>query len=394
MFKLSRVQRLSAVIGFSLCFFVAEISVGFYTHSLALVADAFHYLNDIVGFMIALAAAVVADKNTHPKALTFGWQRVQLLGAFFNGVLLFGLAISVFLQSIERFVSMQRVEQPKLVLIMGCVGLGLNILSVIFLHGKSLQQSSLREPLLTAPIDHDHGHDHNGSDGHSHDSPNEDSASISLVSERHVHHKHHTNASDNASRGSNRDLAMMGVLIHVLGDCANNVGVIIAAAVIWFAHYEGRYYADPAVSMGIAVMIFLSSIPLIRRAGLILLQSAPQGVDHDDVKHDLEEIPGVLSIHELHIWRLNQTKSLASAHVVLDDDNTLDFDNLAKTIRECFHAYGIHSLTLQPEILAQRVTTRTDTEDRGGARRRTRQSSEEQCKFACGSLCQGLACCQ
>lgn len=55
---------------------------------------------------------------------------------------------------------------------------------------------------------------------------------------------------------------MMGVLIHVLGDCANNVGVIIAAAVIWFAHYEGRYYADPAVSMGIAVMIFLSSIPL------------------------------------------------------------------------------------------------------------------------------------
>jgi len=55
---------------------------------------------------------------------------------------------------------------------------------------------------------------------------------------------------------------MMGVLIHVLGDCANNLGVIIAAAVIWFAHYGGRFYADPAVSMGIAIMIFASSIPL------------------------------------------------------------------------------------------------------------------------------------
>lgn len=55
---------------------------------------------------------------------------------------------------------------------------------------------------------------------------------------------------------------MMGVLIHVLGDCANNIGVVIAAAVIWFASYGGRFYADPAVSMGIAIMIFISSIPL------------------------------------------------------------------------------------------------------------------------------------
>jgi zinc transporter 1 len=55
---------------------------------------------------------------------------------------------------------------------------------------------------------------------------------------------------------------MMGVLIHVLGDAANNVGVIIAALVIWKAKYEGRYYADPAVSMAIAIVILLSSLPL------------------------------------------------------------------------------------------------------------------------------------
>ncbi|OKO95528.1 Cobalt uptake protein COT1 [Penicillium subrubescens] len=146
----------------------------------------------------------------------------------------------------------------------------------------------------------------------------------------------------------------MGVLIHVIGDCANNLGVIIAAAVIWFANYGGRFYADPAVSMGIAIMIFISSIPLIKHSGLILLQSAPQGVDHDDVKHDLQKVPGVLAVHELHIWRLNQTKSLASAHVVLDGDIISDFDSLAKTIRECFHAYGIHSVTLQPEIHTSR----------------------------------------
>ncbi|KAJ5655847.1 hypothetical protein N7507_007797 [Penicillium longicatenatum] len=390
-FKLSRVQRLSAVIGISLCFFIAEISIGFYTHSLALVADAFHYLNDLVGFAIALAAAIVAEKSTPPKSLTFGWQRIQLLGAFFNGVLLFGLGISVFLQSIERFITLQRVEEPKLVLIMGCVGFGLNIISVLFLHDH----------------DHDHGHGHESNDpshshGESNDNP-ENAMSIGLVDEKHVHHKHHTNTNKPSSRKS-RDLAMMGVLIHVLGDCANNIGVVIAAAVIWFASYGGRFYADPAVSMGIAIMIFISSIPLIKQSGLILLQSAPQDVDYDDVKHDLERIPGILAIHELHIWRLNQTKSLASAHVVLDGD-MLDFESLAKTIRECFHEYGIHSITLQPEAYTRQETpspaaaesctgvdTKKDVES--GKKRFSIESISNRCTSGCGSFCLELSCCR
>lgn len=47
----------------------------------------------------------------------------------------------------------------------------------------------------------------------------------------------------------------MGVLLHIMGDAANNIGVIIAAAVIWKMSYAARFYADPAVSMGIAAMI-------------------------------------------------------------------------------------------------------------------------------------------
>lgn len=105
---------------------------------------------------------------------------------------------------------------------------------------------------------------------------------------------------------------MMGVLIHVLGDAGNNLGVMAAALVIWLAHYGGRFYADPAASMGIALMILASSIPLskhyafprplvrttnyslVKQAGLILLQSAPSGVDHNDVKHDLEKVSIIL----------------------------------------------------------------------------------------------------
>ena len=100
---------------------------------------------------------------------------------------------------------------------------------------------------------------------------------------------------------------MMGVLVHVIGDAINNVGVIIAAALIWKAKYGGRFYADPAVSMGISIMILLSSLPLskqnslpsylrlltvqiVKNSGSILLECVPIGVSLEDVKHDLEKV--------------------------------------------------------------------------------------------------------
>jgi zinc transporter 1 len=74
----------------------------------------------------------------------------------------------------------------------------------------------------------------------------------------HIEHRHKVIL----PKSKTRDLGMMGVLIHVLGDAVNNVGVIIAALVIWRTSNPVRYYADPAVSIAIAIMILLSSLPL------------------------------------------------------------------------------------------------------------------------------------
>lgn len=83
---------------------------------------------------------------------------------------------------------------------------------------------------------------------------------------------------------------MLGVLIHVVGDAINNIGVIIAAVIIWKARGEGRHYADPAVGVFIAVMILLSAVPLVKNSGAILLQTAPGGIAMEDVKHDIEMV--------------------------------------------------------------------------------------------------------
>ena len=82
------------------------------------------------------------------------------------------------------------------------------------------------------------------------------------------HHEHRHQANPRKTAGY--DLGMLGVLLHVIGDAINNVGVIISALVIWLAHYDGKYYADPGVSMGIAVMILISSIPLGEPRKIIL----------------------------------------------------------------------------------------------------------------------------
>ncbi|KAL9008945.1 MAG: hypothetical protein Q9173_005980 [Seirophora scorigena] len=364
-FKVSRTTRLLAIIAISFSFFVAEIVVGFRTHSLALIADAFHYLGDLLSFVVALGALKISEWTDSPRNLSFGWQRAQLLGAFFNGVFLVALSLTIFLQSVERFVTIQKMERPTLVLIMGCVGLTLNLISALFLHEH-----------------HHHGSvDHDG-EAHSIPDPSQNT-SMELADTAHANHKHHKLSLQGPS---GHDIGMLGVVLHVLSDAINNLGVIIAALVIHLTHSPSRFYADPGVSMGISFMILLSSYPLLTSAGSILLQSAPLGVDLDDVRHDLEQIEGVVSVHELHAWRLSQDKAVATAHVVVKGEEMVDFMKMAEVIGECLHAYGIHSVTLQPELDAAvgGMEAGEGTIEKG---------LSERCRIRCGKVCESLKCC-
>jgi len=196
---------------------------------------------------------------------------------------------------------------------------------------------------------------------------------------------------------------MLGVLIHVMGDALNNIGVIIAALIIWLTKSSARFYADPAVSLWIALMILASAVPLTKRSGAILLESAPPGVNLEHVKKDLESIPGVKGVHELHVWRLDQKKAIASAHVVVSEESLGKFMEKAQVFSECLHAYGIHSATLQPELVASGGDGREcEGEKNGGAMATgsgassvagSLRSRVAKCGLTCGTLCEPLMCC-
>ena len=122
----------------------------------------------------------------------------------------------------------------------------------------------------------------------------------------------------------------------------------------------------------------------------------------------LLQIPGIESVHELHIWRLDQQKAIASAHVVVSDESMSNFIEKARTVNECLHAYGIHSSTLQPETAeesaqasqdAATATATTASASSGSASEgvssalRRRRLDPAACQMICSNLCHNLMCC-
>ncbi|KAJ2987598.1 hypothetical protein NUW58_g4415 [Xylaria curta] len=168
---------------------------------------------------------------------------------------------------------------------------------------------------------------------------------------------HHTKPKSKSKKGhghNHADMGMNAMVLHVLGDALGNVGVIATALIIWLTDWPGRYYADPAVSLFITLIILKSAIPLTKATSKVLLQATPDHLDLQDVKDDIQRLPGVISCHHVHIWQLSDTKVVASLHVQIafpiTDEGGAKYMKLAKQARKCLHAYGIHSATIQPEF--------------------------------------------
>lgn len=127
-----------------------------------------------------------------------------------------------------------------------------------------------------------------------------------------------------------------------------NVGVIASGLFIWLTDYSWRFYFDPAVSLLITCIIFSSALPLVKSASFILLQGVPNSISLDKVRAAIADVDGVINVHELHVWALSETKTIASVHILTKSD---DFVAVSKKVRRVMHRFGIHSSTIQPEIV-------------------------------------------
>jgi len=136
-------------------------------------------------------------------------------------------------------------------------------------------------------------------------------------------------------------------LLHVLGDLLGSVAAIAAGVIIYFT---GFMAIDPLLSMLVGGLILRSTFSVLRETTRVLLDSVPEGVDYRAVGQALARIPGVRSVHDLHVWAMVPGRSALSAHMLVDDIQR--WPAILRRARLILKRdFGIDHATLQPEWL-------------------------------------------
>lgn len=145
--------------------------------------------------------------------------------------------------------------------------------------------------------------------------------------------------------GRKEDLNIRGAYLHMLGDAAAAAGVVLAGLAI---AVTGWLWLDPAVSLALALLIALGTWGLLRDSLNLALDAVPAGIDPVAVEAFLASLPGVASVHDLHIWGLSTTHVALTAHLVKPELGQED-DLLSHACRELRKRFRIEHATLQIE---------------------------------------------
>ncbi len=147
--------------------------------------------------------------------------------------------------------------------------------------------------------------------------------------------------------GSKSDLNLRGAYLHLGYDALSSVGVLVAAAAMYFT---GWLWLDGLVGLVIVLVICWGSWGLLRDSVNLLLDAVPQHIDRDAVYAYLANIDGVHQVHDLHIWALGASETCLTAHLVMPEtplwDSGQGYGGISRVLKERFH---IHHVTLQVE---------------------------------------------
>lgn len=143
--------------------------------------------------------------------------------------------------------------------------------------------------------------------------------------------------------GAGESLNVKGAYLEVVADTLGSVGVILAAALV---AWTGNGWWDTVIALAIAVFVLVRAILLAREVITVLGQHAPKGMEPKEVIAALEAVPGVVGVHDLHVWTLTSGMDVATAHLVTATDASGVLAEAAELLRSRFH---IAHATLQIE---------------------------------------------
>ncbi|CDS40998.1 cation efflux protein: zinc transporter [Echinococcus multilocularis] len=378
-------------------YFLVELVTGYVVHSLALVADSFHMLSDFIALCVGVAASRIAKWPRSSKN-TFGWQRAEVVGSLVNTIVLVTLCFTIFIDAIERFVEHEPIKDPQIMVYVGVGGLVINMLGLLVIGGHSHSHDT---PALTMDIE-DVNIEAGGNEleynlveskpetGEAAEPiPNGNLGSYEVVdseydpgndadkmlkccpcfrrmrklrqsSEKDLGHEncHLAPCSNTTIRKPHKEghsMNMRAVFLHVFADFLGSIIVVVSALILWQApgdptKPENRWklFIDPAMSIIMVIIILYSTLPLLYKAALILLQSVPKEICIRNLKNRLEKIDGIVRVHDLHVWKLQTNCIIGTVHLRVR--SLPEYTMVARRVKQLFHEYNIHCTTIQPEF--------------------------------------------
>ncbi|MDP2155612.1 MAG: cation diffusion facilitator family transporter [Sulfuricella sp.] len=148
-----------------------------------------------------------------------------------------------------------------------------------------------------------------------------------------------------------QNLNTRAALLHVMGDLLGSVATLIAGVVIVFT---GWTPIDSLLSLAIGALILVSSLRLLRQALHGIMEGVPLHLSLEEIGQEMACVPGVISVHDLHVWSVASEEIMLSAHLSVAD--MARWEGILAESRKLLHArFGIEHVTLQPEPAVQTV---------------------------------------
>jgi cobalt-zinc-cadmium efflux system protein len=291
----SNKNRFTLAILITLVILSAEAIGGWWTGSLALLSDAGHVLADVFALGLSYLAVRLASLPADDRH-TYGYHRLEVLAALVNGVTLVAISAGILYEAYRRWSNPPAIKTWDM-LVIAAVGLVANLIVAYILRSPSHRE-------------------HAG--------------------EIHLEWK--------------RDLNLRSAFLHVTGDAASSLGVILAALIITIS---GATWIDPLASALIGGVILIGAGRVLRSSIHILIEGTPEGLSLAQIRGGMLSTAGVAGVHDLHVWNICSGQVALSAHVLLADGEDADRDRLMAQLKERLKGdFNIEHTTIQFECEA------------------------------------------
>ncbi|KAG5437039.1 hypothetical protein PCANB_001315 [Pneumocystis canis] len=292
---------------------------GFLSNSLGLISDSVHMAFDCFALFVGLFASIMS-KFPSSVAFPYGFSRIEVLSGFMNGLLLLLISISIIVEAISRLLKPEEIYAEKLLLV-SVVGLIVNLIGVFLFK---------------------HGYHHHSSNHHEFDN--------SYLSEKDFQHNDYScsYSVNGCVNNSHHNVNIHGVFLHIFADTLGSVGVIVSTLLM---HHFGWAGFDSLASILIAVLIFVSAIPLIVSCTKSLLLIVPYNFECDiyNALNKVKMHSKILCLKRSRFWMDNEDRITGVIHVgvKIDQDLNMVRQDVEKILKETIK--GLCNITVVTE---------------------------------------------